>query len=316
MDPSTITSTSVTHAETAWLVDVVPLAMVAALVLLFTLLLQGRLRTALHSYLLRRFNRAANEQLQPALLYHPPIIGAGQLLLICLCAVLLVLLVLARLGPLFVAALLAGPVTALLIWLFLWLKEQSYISALDGSLPAAVGRLEAQLRSGSGIQAAIEKVLLDLPPSPLRSEWAWFIEHLGVPLGARTLATAPVVCSALLAQTPSRRHASFLAHLETALDQPHSALVRRMGAAAEALQAAQRRRSTAVTALAQMRNSGVVLFLAALTISIYLIAVQRERVVRAFEGDLGFVIGLIFVAAITAPLVAGHLLARVDDLDY
>lgn len=316
MEPLPIPGPTVTHPETAWLIDLVPVAATVGLILLVTLLFGGRLRAALDVYLLRRFGGASGASIEPALLYRPPIITAGQLLTICLGVMLAMVLALSRLAPLFAATVLSGPLTALVIWGFLSLKEHAYVSALDGALPAAVGRLEAQLRAGSGIQAAIEKVSADLPPSPLKAEWEWFVERLGVPLESRTLATPVAVCGALLAQTPSRRHATFLAHLEIALDQPHSALVQCMGAAHGALQAAQRRRSTAITALSQMRNTGVVLFLVALTTSGYLVAVQQERVARAFDGDVGLLVGLVIAAAILAPLIGGHFLAQVDDLDY
>ena len=84
---------------------------------------------------------------------------AGQLLAACLIAVLALLIILSTIVPLFVAVVLSGPATALLIWLLLWIQEQRYITALDRALPAAVGRLGAQLRSGSGIQPALEKTL-------------------------------------------------------------------------------------------------------------------------------------------------------------
>jgi hypothetical protein len=316
MDPSTLTQQHVTHPETAWLVDLVPLAATAGLIILVVLLFRGRLRAALDVYLLRRFGGPGGEAIEDALLYHPPIITAGQLLALCLAAVLVTLAVLSRLAPMLAAVVLSGPLTAVLVWVLLWAREQAYVAALDAALPAAVGRLEAQLRSGSGIQEALTRVMGDLPASPLKAEWAWFIDRLGAPLAGRALATAPRVCAALILQTPSRRHATFLGHLEIALDQPHSALVRRMAAAYDALLAAERRRSTAVTALAQMRNSGVVLFLATLTITLYLFAVQRARFFQAYSGDLGLAIGCGFAAVIVAPLIAGHLLARVDDVDY
>jgi hypothetical protein len=316
MEPLPIPGPTVTHPETAWLIDLVPVAATVGLIFLCTLLLGGRLRAALDVYLLRRFGGASSATIESALLYRPPIITAGQLLAICLGVMVAVVLALSHLTPLFAATVLSGPLTALLIWGLLSLKEQAYISALDGALPAAVGRLEAQLRAGSGIQAAIEKVIADLAPSPLKAEWQWLVERMGVPLESRTLATPVAVCAALLAQTPSRRHATFLAHLEIALEQPHSALAQRMAAAHEALQAAQRRRSTAITALSQMRNTGMVMFLVALTTSAYLVAVQRERVARAFADDVGVVVGLVFVTAILAPLIGGQFLARVDDLDY
>src|SRR5262249_6510646 len=158
---------------------------------------------------------------QIALLWTPPITTEGRLLAFCLIAVLIVLVVLSKLVPLFVALVLAGPATALLIWLLLWMQEQKYVGALDRALPAAIGRLGAQLRSGSGIQPALEKVVADMPVGPLRAEWCYIVAHFGTPLMGGALATPQQVVAALAAQTPSRRHASFLGHMEVALTQTH-----------------------------------------------------------------------------------------------
>ena len=53
MNTSTLTTT-LTHPETAWLALSVPLWLTMAAILLFSLLLRGKLRVLLHSYLERR----------------------------------------------------------------------------------------------------------------------------------------------------------------------------------------------------------------------------------------------------------------------
>lgn len=186
----------------------------------------------------------AHGSVESALIWTPPIASEGRLLRICLLAALTLLLILSLLAPVFVALLLSGPATALVIWLLLWAEEQRYVAALDRALPAAVGRLAAQLRSGSGIQPALERyVVSDLADGPLKAEWQFIITHFGAPLGG-ALATPQQVVAALVAQ-PSRRHAALLGHMEVALTQTHDVLVKRLQAAYAALLAAEQRRSQA-----------------------------------------------------------------------
>ena len=149
---------------------------------------------------------------------------------------------LSLLVPLFVALMLAGPATAVLLWLLLWLREQQYKAALDRALPAAVGRLGTRLRSGRGIQPALEKVVADLPDSPFKAEWSYIIDHFGAPLPGGSLATPQQVVAALVAQTPSPRHPTLLEHMEVALGQTHDVLIKRVQAAYGALHAAEQRR--------------------------------------------------------------------------
>lgn len=305
-----------THPETAWLVDLAPLAATVAAILAFTLLFRSRLGVALDLYLMRRFSRPGAAAIDSALRWHPPIVAPARLLMICVVAMLAILIVLSRIGTLMVAIVLAGPATALLIWLLLWFEEQRYSARLDGALPAAVGRLEAQLRAGSGFQPALEKITIDMPAGPLRAEWEWFLGRLGQPIAGGSLATATTVCAALLAQTPASRHATFLGHLEIALDQPHATLIQRVRAAYEAMQAADRRASTLKTELAQMRNTGIALFLINAGITLYLFVVQRERFLTAYSGDLGMLAAGVLAMLMCAPLLGGYLLGRVEDLDY
>ena len=315
MNTSTLTTT-LTHPETAWLALSVPLWLTMAAILLFSLLLRGKLRVLLHSYLERRAEKAGNHTLPIALLWTPPIGSESQLLAFCLVAVLAVLIVLANTVPIFISLILAGPATALLLWLQLWIKEQQYKSALDHALPAAVGRLGAQLSSGSGIQPAIEKVVADLPEGPLKAEWSYIISHFGAPLPGGTLATPQQVVAALTVQTPSPRHATFLGHMEVALGQTHDVLIRRVQAAYAALHTAEQRRSSAATELAQMRYSGIAISLAGTGMAAYLALTQWKRFALAYQGPIGLIAGLIVGGVLLAPFLGGILLSRTDDVDY
>ncbi|MCS6939731.1 MAG: hypothetical protein NZM94_10690 [Roseiflexus sp.] len=316
MNPESIIAPQTTHPETVWLTDVPPLAATIAAILLLTLLMRSRLGAALDVYLAQRFTRPGADLLDPALRWRPPVMTASRLLAICVIAAIVILVVVSRIGPLLVAIVLAGPVTALLIWALLWFEEQRYVNRIDAALPATVGRLEAQLRAGSGLQPAIEKVIADMPASPLKAEWSWFLERLGQPLVTGSLATATTVCAALRAQTPSRRHATFLSHLEIAIDQPHASLVQRVRAAYEAMQASDRRASMLATELAQMRNTGIALFLINVGITLYLFIVQQERFLTAYSSDMGVLVGAVLALVVGAPLIGGYLLGRAEDITY
>jgi Flp pilus assembly protein TadB len=319
LEPINLADSPITHPETAWIANSVPLLLTVATILLFTLLLRGKLRAALHTYLVQRAarGRAGSETpVQTPLLWTPPITTEGRLLAFCLVAVLSVLVALSKLVPLFVALVLAGPATALLIWLLLWMQEQRYVSALDRALPAAVGRLGAQLRAGSGIQPALEKVLADMPAGPLKAEWAYIIARFGAPLLGGALATPQQVVAALAAQTPSRRHTAFLGHMEVALTQTHDVLIRRVQAAYTALHAAEQRRSQASTELSQMRYSGMAIGGAGLFMASYLALTQWPRFVAAYTGPLGLPVGIVMAVVLLAPFVGGFLLSRADELDY
>jgi hypothetical protein len=277
-------NTPITHPETAWIEGAVPLLITIAAILLLALLLRGKLHTALHRYLVKRAANGRRSPVEAALLWTPPIASEGRLLAFCLTAVLVILVILSQLAPLFVALLLSGPATALLLWLLLWVQEQRYINRLDRALPTAVGRLGAQLRSGSGIQPALQKVVADLPDGPLKAEWSFIIAHFGTPLIGGALATPQQIAAALVAQTPSRRHAAFLGHMEVALGQTHDVLVRRVQAAYAALHAAEQRRSQASTELSQMRYSGMAIGGAGLFMASYFALTQWDQFVAAYSG--------------------------------
>ncbi len=309
-------SAGVTHPETAWLVSAVPVWFTIAVVLLLTLLLRGRLLHLLQELLARYAARGHTESVAAALLFVPPIVTSAQLLTSCLVAALGALLVLSLLGPLFWAVVLAGPATALLLSFLLWTQETRYRTQLDAALPAAVNRVAAQLAAGNGVHQALEQVTADLPPGPLRTEWQWLLDRLGVPLAGGRLATITEVVAALAVQTPSRRHRALLGQLEVALEQTHDVLLKRVLAAGDALHAAARRKSAAATELAQMKYSGLAVGLAGVAMAAYLALTQWERMAVAYRGDLGLLVGAIVIAALLAPLLGGVLLARIEDLDY
>ena len=179
MDPTSIITPHTTHPETAWLADLTPLAATIAAILIVTFLMQSRLGSALDAWLARRFAPSGADIVDPALRWRPPVIAATRLLAVCVIAALVILVILSQVGPLLVAVVLAGPATALLVWTLLWFEEQRYVARIDAALPAFVGRLEAKVRAGSGLQPAIEKVIADMPASPLKAEWSWFLERLG-----------------------------------------------------------------------------------------------------------------------------------------
>jgi hypothetical protein len=294
----------VTHPETAWLINLVPLCITIALVLTLVLIFRGPLLGLTQQVIARFAARKDAEPVDPALRWVPPFVTPLQLLQCCLLAALLALFALAAIGPLFMALLLAGPVTALVISVLLWSLRARYQAAIDNALPAAVARLSAQLVANNGIQQS------------LQLEWAFLLDHLGVPLEGGRLATPAQVVAALAAQTPSRRHRALLGQLEIALDQTHDVMVQRMQAASDALYAADRRRSAAATELAQMKYSGVAVGLAGVVMAAYLAMIQWERMQAAYTGTLGLIVGTLVVLALLAPVIGGVLLSRVEDLDY
>jgi Flp pilus assembly protein TadB len=316
MHTSSLTGPAITHPETAWLALAVPLWMTVAAILLFSLLLRGKLRAALHAYLEQRAAKGRSESVPSALLWTPPVATEQQLLIFCLIAVLIVVIVLSSIIPVFIALVLAGPATAFLLWLLLWIREQQYTAALDRALPAAVGRLGTQLRSGSGIQPALEKVVADLPAGPLKAEWSYIIAYFGAPLPGGSLATPQQVVAALAAQSPSPRHATLLGHMEVALGQTHDVLIKRVQAAYSALHAAEQRRSSAATELAQMRYSGIAIGLAGVGMATYLALTQWKRFTLAYQGPIGLIAGFIVGSVLLMPFIGGFLLSRTDDVDY
>lgn len=314
--PPSLPETLVTHPETAWLVDSVPLWAAMATILLFTLLLRGRLRTALHTMLTRRAAQRQTGPVEVTLFWSPPIVTEQQLLLLCLAAVLIVLLLLSRIAPLFIALLLSGPAVAGITWLLLWMREQKYIDKLDRALPATVGRLVAQLKSGNGIQPALEALIVDMPAGPLHSEWEFLLAKLGAPLAGGRRATPDQVVGALAAQTPSRRHATFLRHVEVALGQTQDVLILRCQAAYRGMHADEQRRSQASTELAMMRYSGIMITLAGATMALYMALTYWSRFAAAYQGTLGTVVGLVVLTLIIQPTLVGYWLSRSELFEY
>jgi Flp pilus assembly protein TadB len=307
---------TLTHPETAWLMLSVPLWIAVAGVLALALGLRTRLLRGLDLLLLRWSARHRHDTIEPALIYTARITSPLQLFAVIMPAFLAVLIGLSFIAPILAALVLAAPILALLIWCMLLWLEARYTDQLDRQLPPAVGRLGAILRSGASFQAALTQIVADLPDSPLRTEWAFLLERLGAPLEGGLLATPTRIAAALALQTPSARHAQLLGHLEVALAQTHDVLVQRIQAAGAALYASEQRRSAAATELAQMRYSGLVIGLAGLVTAVYLMITQHERVVRAYQGPIGATAAVVVIVALVAPVLAGILLSRADDLEY
>lgn len=299
-----------------WFSASVPVWLTLATLLTVALLARQQ-QQQLAAALLRRWaQRHGVPALPPALVYLPPILTPGALAGGSLALALLTTLALGLSGALWLALLLAPVALALGVWLLCLWAEQRYRAALDAALPAAVARLAAQVRQGSGVQSALATILADLAPGPLASEWQWLLRQLGQPLPDGRLTTLRDTVVALSQATPSRRHRTWLQHLAGCVDQAHDVIRARLEAAAQALYAADRRRSAAVTELAQMRYSGMVVSLAGGGLGLYLLLTQWERARVVYQGWLGLAAGLIVGGALVAPLIGGFLLARVDDLDY
>lgn len=313
----------ITGPETAWLINAVPVALTIAALLLIVFVLRERLKQAVVAATIRRSAHRRRDLPAPlipdtALLWTPPSLPPATMLGISAGASITLLLVLSiRWASVFIALVLAAPLTAGLVLILMRVFEARYAHRLDRDLTGAVARLSALLRSGNSFRPALVKLLADLPPGPLQSEWQFLIDRQGVPLaGSDGIATAQQVAAALAVQTPSRRHATFLNHLAVTVGQPQDVLVTRVSAAYEALQASDRRREEAVTELAQMRYSGIAVGLAGLVMALYLIWTQWERVVIAYRSPLGTVVGGLVGASLVLPVVGGMLLARADDIDY
>lgn len=302
-----------THAFTAGLMQAVPLWLTAIGIIVLSVLLRGPLLGFMAQLVERHTAHGRNRVVDGALLWTPPIVSPGWLLVGTVAALLLLLLVTHRVVPLFVTLVLAGPVLVVLVWALLLLRERRYVQTLDRSLPAAISRLAAQLRGGAGFQPALARVLRDLPPGPLAHEWTFIATQIFVPLHGGNRATPDMVVAALAAQTPSVRHRMVLGHLEVALGQTHDVQLTRLTELAEALFAAERGRSQALTELSEMRQSGALVTAVTLGLGAYLLVTQPERVRAAYAGLSGVLIGMVVIGFSLAPLLAGMLLSRVDD---
>jgi hypothetical protein len=312
----------VTHPETAWLVSLVPVALTIASILLIVFVLRRPLLEALASLSARRADeqRASLPETltpDPSLIFIPPATPPHVVLVMSVAVACVVSGSLTFIAPMLIALLLAGPVTALMVWGLMRWYEVRYVDRLERDLTAAVGRLSAMLRSGNAFRAALVKILADMDEGPLKAEWSFLVERTGVPLmNQEGIATNEQVVGALSVQTPSRRHGTFLSHLSVAVAQPHDVLVTRVISAYDALQASDRRREEAVTELAQMRYSGMAVGMAGMVMALYLGWTQWDRMIIAYSTALGMVVAVVVVMALMLPIGGGMVLARVKDTDY
>jgi len=307
--------TLLTHPETAWLVAAVPVFLAVALVLISSLLARGALLGGLRRLLARQ---AAPRQagIDAGLIWYPPVITPERLLAITTGAALVVVVGLTRIAPALLALVLAGPITLVLIRMLIGWFERRYITQLDRDLPAAVSALATNCASASSFGKAFDMVIAELDVGPLRAEWAGIRQKFGTPLNDGGLALPAQVVEAMIQQTPSERHRTFLGHLAVALSSPHDVLTQRMRAAARSLYRSEQRRSSAATELAMMRSSGMVVGGAGVFMAGYLALVQWARFVQAYSTVLGLIVGAVVVSALLLPLAGGFLLARTEDVDY
>ncbi len=339
-----LTTTS-THPQMAWLVDAVPVFFVLVSLLIVLLLLREHLTRATVFYQSRKREQGSkklHERLRrkvatmekstrdrelkrleellipdPVLVFTPKTVTEGQVVIYCLLASIIVLSSMAFIPALFVALALAGPVAALIVLAFMYRANRRYIAQLDRALPAAVGRLYAFMKAGRGFRESISRVINDMEDGPLKQEWTFLYARVGSTLGRGGVATAAQVAGALSVQTPSGRHQAFLSHMAVALNQANDAQMKRLQAAYDALQQSERRRSEAVTQLAQVRYSGLVIGLAGVFMALYLVVTQWEQALLAYTRTaLGPLMALLIVCALAAPMIGGMVLSQVEDQDY
>ena len=305
-----------THEETAWLLN---LPLVATLIVV--LIGVGTLATtrfglaAVRLLDVRRILSRDHSAAAIELVYVPDIIRPGLLVASALLAMALGGVAGALTSNVALGIALSAGLAGITVALALYLAEQRYIDRVDRALVQAVGRLATQMRAGQGFSVALDSVAAQLPPGPLKQEWTWIVRTCGAPTSAG-IATDAMVCRALSVQTPSKRHASFLVHLETALQSSHQECTRMIGAAYDAMVKSQKMRADMDAELAQMRNSGVVLFLANAIIIIYLAVVQWDRFLTAYSSSFGVVVGPIIAVAMLSPLIGGYFLSKFDDVVY
>ncbi|RRR65874.1 MAG: hypothetical protein EI684_21885 [Candidatus Viridilinea halotolerans] len=314
-------NTQITHPETAWLVTLVPVALVILAALLIIFVLRRPVAMALARVSASRAQQHASNlpaQLipDPTLIYVAPA-PSPQAALIMSATVAGVLVVgMLFVIPTLVGLLLMGPITAAALWGLLRWQEARYVAHLERELTPSVGRMSALLRAGNSFRQTLVRLNHDMD-GPLRHEWGFLLERVGSPMVNREgIATHPDVVGALAVQTLSPRHATFLNHLSVAVAQPQDVLVTRVMAAYEAMQASDRRREEAVTELAQMRYSGIAIGLAGAVMALYLAVTQWERMVMAYSSPLGMIMAVIVVASLLLPIGGGLMLAQADDVDY
>jgi len=305
-----------THPETAVFIIAVPLFLTLAALLLAALFGRTVLGPVYQSMLVRYASRNRIKHVDAALIYVPIYLTEQQFMFASIVVFLTMWLGLWLITPWWLALLISPPITIFIMYIILRLAEQRYIDKLEKALPATVARMAALLGNGTGFQPVMRRMINDLPDGPLRREWLFVVERLGVPLEIGGLATPQIVVNALRFQTPSTRHRALLEHMVVALGQTHDILVKRMQAAAQALHDSDRRRSAAATELAQMRYSGMAVGLAGLFLTAYLAVTQSDRFLDAYRSPIGIFAALIVGSALMAPFVGGVWLARADDVDY
>lgn len=311
---------TLTHPERAGIVLAGPLLLTIAAILLVTLLGHTALRRALAALIVRTTltQQGRSTPIVPALIYTPPIITDAQLLAVALGVAIGSIAILSFIAPLLLAIVLAAPAVAAAIWLSLVIAEQRYVAALNASLVDAIGRLAAKMAAANGFQVALRAVVADMPPGPLQQEWSFLATRIGTSVGVLRVATDTDVVSALLAQTPSPRHATFLGHLEAALGQSGDVQVTRLNHAYAALNAAERQKSTARTEMAEQRNNSIFIGLSSLVLTIYLFVQQGPRALTAYTayGALSTIMAVLIFSAPIISIAAGILLSRMDDGEY
>lgn len=305
-----------THAETSWLVNLPVVAIVVVAILLISALAMtksGRLAAYVLDW--RRSSAAKRRMITPDLVYyaddvHPGVLTAAAWSSMVIGAVI---------GSLSANAVISVASAALLTGVAVigvtYVSERRYVQRLDAMLTQAVGRLATQMRSGQGFTVAMELIIGDLEEGPLKREWSWIIRSIGAPT-LNGMATESAVCDALARQTTSQRHAAFLLHLASALQASHQERTRMIEAAYHGMVSAQQRMSMLNAELSQMRNSGIVLFLANAVILVYLGFVQTPRLITAYSSPYGIIVGPVLALVVLAPLIGGWLLSQYEDVLY
>lgn len=305
-----------THAETAWTVNLPVVAVVAIGILVISALAStqyGRIVAQILDW--RRMVGARRRVVEAELVYHPDDVNPATLTMAAVSAMMLGAAVGALFANVVIAVAAAVALTGIVVIGVLFLSERRYVQRLEATLTQTVGRLATQMRSGQGFTVALDTIIVDLDEGPLKREWTWIIRTIGTPT-SRGLANESVVCDALARQTPSRQHAAFLLHLAAALQASHQERTRMIEAAYQGMVSAQQRTSMLKAELSQMRNSGVVLFLANAVILVYLGVVQTGRLITAYTSPYGVVVGPILALIVLAPLIGGWLLSQYDDVQY
>lgn len=308
---------SLTHPATAAWVVAAPLWVSLAALVAVAWLSRPAILPMLRLWLLARAARKRTAVVDAALVFVPQLVTPAQLFLVGIALLVVLWAGLWLLATWWMSILFAPPALVGLVRLELMRREQRYRAHLEAALPPAVSRLAMQMASGQGFQTVLRRLSNDLPPtSPLGQEWRWLLARLGAPLRNGSLATAPQVVEALRLQTTSPSHRTLLEHVGVALGQTQDVLSARLKAAADALYAAERRRSTAQTELAQMKYSGWFVGGAGLALVAYIASIATERVVQVYSHPVLGVIAGVCASTLFAPIVGGMLLARVDAVEY